>query len=448
MKRLAQPLSEIRMLLDALNVRPVSEAIRREAEIGKVKSHSKSTEFGERLSRLVRTAVTIVEREQAKTESTSRNVTLFLQEWRRRSTKLFENVQFLESPPLTVRDILVADSTSLREMQWGSYVSANTDHLRIYMSGDLLEVFDAIADQLRDILRLDLLPAGLRDEIASLVQSNLARLGSEQFVDQLNQRLREKGFPVEEDEELEHVVKAATKDLEEDVRKPKPKTENPLPPSDGGGGDSGPKERQDQPPPKAPTPNEILAKLPTFDESSYGRDRVVDLSGTSQWQLPTQQTGGRRGIGGGSGGGGDFRTAQAHRDAHGSRGEQWVVEQERRALKDAGRPDLAERVLHKSKTHEGSPWDIESFEKSDPHQAIYVEVKSTSDEDNFEVDMSVGQIRAALQSSRRYYLYRVVNVITSNPTAYIYDFKEVSHRLQFSATSISVTLPRPEEAEQ
>ena len=446
LKRLAQPLSEIRELLDVLNAKPMSEAIRREAEIGKINPHPQSNEFAERLSRLVRTAVTIVEREQAKTESTSRNVTLFLQEWRRRSTTLFENVQFLESPPITVRDILVADGTSLREMQWGAYVSADTDRLSIYMSDDLLQVFDTIADQLSGILRFDLLPAGLRDEIASLVQSNLARLGSEQFVDHLNQRLREKGFPVEEDEELEHVVKAATKDLEEDVRKPK--TENPLPPSDGGGDDSGPKERQDQPPPKAPTSNEILAKLPTFDESSYGRGRVVDLSGTSQWQLPTQQTGGRRGIGGGSGGGGDFRAAQAHRDAYGSRGEQWVVEQERRALKDAGRPDLAERVLHKSKTHEGSPWDIESFEKSDPHQAIYVEVKSTSDEDNFEVDMSVGQIRAALQSSHPYYLYRVVNVVSSKPTVYIYDFKKVSHQLQFSATNVSVTLPRPEEAEQ
>ena len=457
LKRLAQPLSEIRMLLDALNVRPVSEAIRREAEIGKVKSHSKSTEFGERLSRLVRTAVTIVEREQAKTESTSRNVSLFLQEWRRRSITLFENIQFLESPPLTVRDILVADSTSLREMQWESYVSANTDHLRIYMAGDLLEVFDAIADQLRDILRLDLLPAGLRDEIASLVQSNLARLGSEQFVDHLDQRLLEKGFPVEEDEELLRIEEEATRGIEaeaqagpdEQVQEPKPETERPLHSTpDGGGGDSGTKERQDQLPPKAPTPKEILAGLPGFDESSYGSDRVVDLSGTSQWQFPNQQTGGRRGSGGGSGGGGDFRTAQARREAYGSRGEEWVVEQERRALEDAGRPDLAERVLHKSKTHEGSPWDIESFEKSDPYQAIYVEVKSTSDEDNFEVDMSVGQIRAALQSSHPYYLYRVVNVVTSKPTVYIYDFRKVSHQLQFSATSVSVTLPRPEEVQQ
>ena len=42
--------------------------------------------------------------------------------------------------------------------------------------------------------------------------------------------------------------------------------------------------------------------------------------------------------------------------------------------------------------------------------------------------MSVDQIRAALHSSRPYYLYRVVNVQTSKPTVYIYDFKEASPR--------------------
>ena len=277
-----------------------------------------------------------------------------------------------------VRDILVADGTSLREMQWGAYVSEDADRLSIYMSDDLLQVFDTIADQLRGILRLDLLPAGLRDEVASLVQSNLARLGSEQFGVYLNQRLREKGFPVEEDEELLRIVEEATRGIEaeaqtgpdEQVQEPEPETERPLPSTpDGGGGDSGTKERQDQPPPKAPTPKEILATLPEFDETSYGSGSVVDLSGTSQWQTQTQQPSlGRRG-GGGSSRGGGFRTAQAYRDAYGMRGEEWVVEREKRALTDIGKPDLAERVLHKSKTHEGSPWDIESFEKSDPHQS-------------------------------------------------------------------------------
>ena len=459
LKRLAQPLSELENLLDVLNVKPMSKAIRREPAFGNVYPHSQSDTFGEHLSLLVRKAVAIIEREQAKTESTSRNVNLFLQEWERHAKTLFENVKFFESPLIEVRDVLVADGSSLREMRWDAYVSVDqVDRLSIYMAGDLLKVFDAIADQLRDILHLDLLPANLRDEIASLVQSNLARLGSEQFSVQLSQRLSEKGFPVEEDEELQRIVEEAIHGIKAEVqtgpeerdRESEPEAEGHLFPTstDGGGGNSRPGERQDLAPRRAPTPNEVLAELPKFDESSYGRDRVVDLSGTSQWQLPTQQTDGRRGSGGGSRGGGDFRTAQAYRDAYGSRGEEWVVEQERRSLEEAGRPDLAERVLHTSKIHEGSPWDIESFEESDPHKAIYVEVKSTPYEDNFEVDMSVDQIRTALQARRPYYLYRVVSVHTRRPVAYKYDFREISSQVQFSATNVSVTLPRPEESEQ
>ena len=69
LKRLAQPLNEIRLLLDALNVTPMSEAVRRLPELGEAKLHPRSAEFGERLSLLVRKAVAIVEREQANTNS-------------------------------------------------------------------------------------------------------------------------------------------------------------------------------------------------------------------------------------------------------------------------------------------------------------------------------------------------------------------------------------------
>ena len=457
LKRLAQPLSEICPLLNVLNVSPISEAVRSMPEIGDAELHFQSAELGERLSLLVRKAITIVECEQAKTESTSRNVTLFLQEWRERSEALFRDVRFYETPLIKVRDQLVADGTQLREMQSGAYVLADTDHLKIYMTGDLLAVFDVIADQLRDILRFDLLPAGLRDEIASLVQSNLARLDSPQFEVHLNQRLREKGFLIEEDEELQRIDQSATQSIVAEAQAGptahaqnlKHGTERHSPPtSDRGSGNSGPNERQRQPPLAALTPEDILNQLPEFDEASYGSESVVDLSEVSQWQIPAEQSSLVGGSGGGSGGGGNFRTAQAYRDVYGKRGEQWVVELERRALIDAGRPDLAERVLHKSESHEGSPWDIESFEKLYPHNPIYVEVKSTSEADNFEVEMSVNQIQAALRPSPPYYLYRVVDVHTSKPTVYIYNFRKISHLIKFSATNVSVTLPRSEKSEQ
>ena len=457
LKRLAQPISEIRPLLDALNVRPISEAIRRVPEIGGDKPHSQTVEFGQRLSLLVRKAVAIVEREQAQTESTSRSVTLFLQEWRERSEGLFRDVRFFDASLIKVRDELVADATQLRELQRGAYVSAQRGRLEVYISDDILAVFDEIADQMRDILRLDLLPAGLRDEIASLVQSNLARLEDQQFEVLLSRRLREKGFAVEEDEELQRILQAATQGIEatvqadrtEHVQEPEPQSENTsTSTSVRNGGSSGPNLETLQLPPKTITPEEILEQLPEFDETSYGSDRVVDLSDESHWQVTTKQLSLAVGSGGGAAGGGNFSNVQAYRDAYGKRGEQWVVELEKQALIDADKPDLAEQVLHKSDTHEGSPWDIESFEKFYPHRPILVEVKSTPDADNFEVDISVEQIRAALGSTQTYYLYRVVEVHTKKPTAHIYHFKEILPQLQLSATHVSVTLPRPDRSEQ
>ena len=456
LKRLAQPISEIRPLLDALNVRPISEAIRCVPEIGGARPHSQSDEFGQRLSLLVRKAVAIVEREQAQTESTSRSVNLFLQEWRGRSEGLFRDVRFFDASLIKVRDELVADSTQLRELQRGAYVSAERGHLEVYISDDILAVFDQIADQLRDILRLDLLPAGLRDEIASLVQSNLARLKDQQFEVILIQRLRDKGFVVEEDEELQRILQAATQGIDaavqadrtEPLQEPEPRSANISPlSSDRVRGSSGSNSDELLLPPETLTPEEILEQLPEFDETSYGIDSTLDLSDVSHWQTPLPLTGLAGGSGGGSVGEGNFRNAQAYRDAYGKRGEQWVVELERRALIDAGKPDLAEQVLHISETHEGSPWDIESFEKSYPHRPIFIEVKSTSEAESLKVDMSINQIRAALGSSRTYYLYRVVEVHTSKPTVYIYNFKEISELIRFDATNVSATLPMPEKSE-
>ena len=460
LKRLNQPISEIRPLLDALNVRPISEAVRRVPEIDCDRPHPQSVEFGQRLSLLVRKAVAVVEREQAQTESTSSSVTLFLQEWRGRSEELFRDVRFFEASLIKVRDALEADATQLRELQRDAYVSAERGCLEIYISADILAVFDEIADQMRDILRLDLLPSGLRDEIASLVQSNLARLEDQQFEVLLSRRLREKGFAVEEDEELQRMLQAATQGVEATVQadrtdhvvEPEPGSENTSPSTSARGvGGSRSNSETLQLPPKTITSEEILEQLPKFDETSYGSDRVFDLSDESHWQVTPKQSGLAEGSGSGSAGRGDFSNAQAHqayRDAYGKRGEQWVVELERRALIDAGKPDLAEQVLHKSEIHEGSPWDIESFEKFYPHRPISIEVKSTPDADNFDIDISVEQIKAALGSTQTYYLYRVVEVHTKKPTAHIYRLKEILPQLQFNATHVSVTLPRPDRSEQ
>lgn len=194
---------------------------------------------------------------------------------------------------------------------------------------------------------------------------------------------------------------------------------------------------------QAPTVEEILTQLPDFDDESYGEDKVVDLAPTDMGQPEDTEF---RTSRGGSGGGGNLETIEAYQKAYGKRGEDWVVEQEKRALNKVGRPDLAKRVVHRSSKDEGSPWDIESFAKHPPCRPILIEVKSTPNPDNFTVHMSADQIKEALSSSRPYFIYRVVGVDTKTPRAYKYDFRQISDSklLRFSATKVKVTLPRPQ----
>ena len=141
----------------------------------------------------------------------------------------------------------------------------------------------------------------------------------------------------------QNVAGAAQSGYEEDARGPENGSESHLTSThDTGDSNSGSDEGQTQPQPTILTSKEILAKLPKFDETSYGSDSFVDLTGTSEWQIRTQQSGFDRGGGGSSGGVPSFKNLQAYRDAYGIRGEEWVTEQEKHALREAGKPSLAE----------------------------------------------------------------------------------------------------------
>ncbi len=197
---------------------------------------------------------------------------------------------------------------------------------------------------------------------------------------------------------------------------------------------------------QAPTVEEILAQLPDFDDESYRRGNVVAPPLTADTEQPEDTEPQTTGTGSGSSGGGSLAVAKAWREAYGKRGEKWVVEQEKWGLKKAGRPDLANQVVHKSLEDESSPWDVESFSKEPPFGPILIEVKSTPHPDDFTIHMSANQIRVALSSSKPYYIYRVVRINTKTPRAYRYNFRQISESnlLQLSPTNVKVTLPRPQ----
>jgi hypothetical protein len=102
----------------------------------------------------------------------------------------------------------------------------------------------------------------------------------------------------------------------------------------------------------------------------------------------------------------DFAQHDAENKKLGVQGEQWVIECEKKRLTDAGRADLAEKVLWVSRDMgDGYGYDIASFTcTGDP---ILVEVKTTNGTATRPFYISEAELRVADKEGERYRLYRV-----------------------------------------
>lgn len=135
---------------------------------------------------------------------------------------------------------------------------------------------------------------------------------------------------------------------------------------------------------------------------------------------PTGQVGAEDGGAHRSGGGGGptFSLARqigmdARKVRDGRRGEEAVLAMERLRLQRAGRPDLADAVVHRADKSAYADRDIESFEVDGT--PILIEVKSTADDHMAACFISVAELRQARDLGDRYYLYRVWRVREALP---------------------------------
>lgn len=98
-------------------------------------------------------------------------------------------------------------------------------------------------------------------------------------------------------------------------------------------------------------------------------------------------------------------------EANGTLGEELVLDLERRRLKRAGLPELAERIRWISRESVGEGYDIVSFEIDGTKR--FIEVKSTIGNQML-FEMSNNEWQTACRLGNRYFIYRVAYV-TSNP---------------------------------
>jgi hypothetical protein len=104
----------------------------------------------------------------------------------------------------------------------------------------------------------------------------------------------------------------------------------------------------------------------------------------------------------------DFVARDAANRDLGRRGEEFVLEFERRRLHDGGRPDLLERIEWTSESRgDGAGYDVRSFSLDGTQRLI--EVKTTGLGKYFPFDVTSNEVRCSEAWPREFHLYRVFN---------------------------------------
>jgi len=104
---------------------------------------------------------------------------------------------------------------------------------------------------------------------------------------------------------------------------------------------------------------------------------------------------------------------KAKRDtANGYLGEKTVFEYEKQRLSELGRSDLAKKVKILSTTSDSHGYDIISYDVNDNGIEIprYIEVKSTTSEEDAVVYFSENEINVSKKYDKQYWVYRVIDV--------------------------------------
>jgi hypothetical protein len=103
----------------------------------------------------------------------------------------------------------------------------------------------------------------------------------------------------------------------------------------------------------------------------------------------------------------DYIARESRNRDLGRAGEIWTVELERHRLRNAGRHDLAERVVHTAESRgDGLGFDIESFDARTEEPRL-IEVKSTRSGIRAPFFLTSNEVRASKQYTRIFRLYRV-----------------------------------------
>lgn len=147
---------------------------------------------------------------------------------------------------------------------------------------------------------------------------------------------------------------------------------------------------------------------------------------TSNQNQPTQRNFRARQI--------DFAENDNRNRQIGKAGELLVVELEKSFLRENGRPDLAEMIIHTSEVEgDGAGYDIQSFTISG--EVKYIEVKTTSGGEGTPFIVTLNEVAFSKINEDKYYLYRVYEFnLTLNQGKYFVVRGNIEEQFKLKAT--------------
>lgn len=133
-----------------------------------------------------------------------------------------------------------------------------------------------------------------------------------------------------------------------------------------------------------------------------------------------------------------FRKIMESREAIGQAGENWVVNYERRYLRENGKNELAEQIMRISEANIGAGYDVLSFKIDNTEK--YIEVKTTA-LSRMEFFISANELEVAKQLNGKYWIYLVSEIFGEPRLTTIQDpTKEIGKKLILTPVNYQVQI--------
>ncbi len=134
----------------------------------------------------------------------------------------------------------------------------------------------------------------------------------------------------------------------------------------------------------------------------------------------------------------DYAKKQKKNAENGLIGEKLVMAYEAEKLRSYGKEELIEKIKWISKEDDGTGYDILSFDENG--NEIYIEVKSTADNENAVFFISTNEINTMEKLKEKYFVYRVYNVKSKNPSVFILNYDDFKNKIDLCIEGYTATV--------